>query len=184
MGSRLLYDALPRQSLILGIMGSTYLDLPKLASKGKNLQYFPGVLPSLAAMEMEFALDWEKSLIPRRIEGQSCGGLRLKVASNFSICSPSQLHAWAWFTGASGGEQESLCAQHQLSSQARLRPPTPGGAAEGDTLYGWMTVGLDGAQGLDSADANKNSSSCDLCPQSRFSHPESQRPGGAGKQSR
>ena len=41
--------------------------------------------------------------------------------------------------------------------------------------------GLDGAQGLDSADANKNSSSCDLCPQSRFSHPESQRPGGAGK---
>ena len=134
-------------------------------------------------MEIEFALDCEKSLIPRRTEGQSCGGLRLKVASSFSICSPSQLHAWAWFTGASGGEQECLCAQHppQLSSQARLRPPTPGGAAEGDTLYGWMTVGLDGAQGLDSADANKNSSSCDLCPQSRFSHPESQCPGGAGK---
>ena len=101
MGNRLLlYDAFPRQSLILGILGSTYLDLPKLASREKNLQYFPRVLPSLAAMEIEFALDWEKSLIPQRIEGQSCRGLRLKVASNFSICSPSQLHAWSWFTGA------------------------------------------------------------------------------------
>lgn len=85
--------------------------------------------------------------------------------------------------GRSGGEQECLCAQHppQLSSQARLRPPTPRGVAEGKTPYGWMTVGLDGAQGLDSADANKNSSSCDLCPQPKFSHPESQRSGEAGK---
>ena len=88
----------------------------KIGLQGKNnLQYFPRVLPSLAAMEIEFALDWEKSLIPQRIEGQSCRGLRLKVASNFSICSPSQLHAWSWFTGLSGGEQECLCAQHHPS---------------------------------------------------------------------
>lgn len=60
-------------------------------------------------MEIEFALDWEKSLIPRRIEGQSCRGLTLKVASNFSICSPSQLHAWAWFTGVPVEESKSAC---------------------------------------------------------------------------
>lgn len=44
-----------------------------------------------------------------------------------------------------------------------------------------MTVGLDGAQGWGTADANKNSSSCDLCSLPRFSHPYSQFPGEAGK---
>ena len=156
----------------------------KIGLQGKNnLQYFPRVLPSLAAMEIEFALDWEKSLIPQRIEGQSCRGLETQGGLQLLYLQPLPapclvLVHWAQWRRA----RVPVCpAPPQLSSQARLRPPTPRGAAEGKTPYGWMTVSLDGAQGLDSADANKNSSSCDLCPQPRFSHPESQCPGEAGK---
>lgn len=62
-------------SLILGIVASASLGLPKVGLRGeKNLQYFSGALPNFAAMEIEFALDWEKLLTPWRTEGQNCLG--------------------------------------------------------------------------------------------------------------
>lgn len=65
-----------------------------------------------------------------------------------------------------------------VPSPAGISGPTqasPRAKAEVKTACGTMTMGLDGAQGWGNANANKNPSSCDLCPlpsfPTRFSTP-------------